>query len=118
MTTHQEPPHKQLHETPTDVAAFAPQLRVILRAKNQLMVCFLTFPLYVYGIIELLYSGKDITLLMAVYMVIYAVFGINCSVKRCPRCRQAFFVKKTFLQPFRRECAHCRLPLALARHAA
>ena len=88
---------------------FAPGLIQIRRARSQLMVCFLTFPLYVWGITTLLNNGHEITWLMVVYMVLYAVFGINCSVKRCPRCHGQFFVKKYFLNPMRKSCAHCGL---------
>lgn len=92
-----------------DYLTFAPTLTVIRRARSHLMVCFLTFPLYVWGVTRLLNNGQDITWLMLVYMVLYAVFGINASVKRCPRCQGQFFVKKYFLNPFRRSCAHCGL---------
>lgn len=88
---------------------FAERLRILRKARNYLMVCFLTFPLYVYAVTELLGNGQDITWLMLGYMLLYAVFGINMSVKRCPRCHEQFFVKKFFLNPFRRSCAHCAL---------
>lgn len=88
---------------------YAHGLIEIRRARSQLMVCFLTFPLYVWGVITLLNNGHSINWLMLVYMLVYAVFGINCSVKRCPRCQGQFFVKKYFLNPMRRSCAHCGL---------
>lgn len=101
MTSSQEPSQQQ--------PPYADALRLIRRTRNYLMVCFLTFPLYVYAVTELLGNGRDITWLMLGYMLLYAVFGINASVKRCPRCREQFFVKKYFLNPFRRSCAHCGL---------
>jgi hypothetical protein len=94
---------------------YAPTLRIIRNAKNRLMVCFLTFPLYVLAITRLLGNGQDITVLMLLYMALYAGFGINMSVKRCPRCHQQFFVKHYFLNPFRRTCSHCELSYDQAR---
>ncbi|GEM_PF-351270 len=88
---------------------FLPRLKQIKRARSQLMVCFLTFPLYVMAVTTLLGNGQDIGVLMMLYMALYAGFGINLSVRRCPRCHQQFFVKKYFLNPFPRSCAHCGL---------
>jgi hypothetical protein len=92
-----------------DYPPFAAGLKVIRQARSHLMVCFLTFPLYVWGVMQLLENRQDITWLMLAYMALYAGFGINASVKRCPRCHGQFFVKKYFLSPFRRSCAHCGL---------
>lgn len=111
MTSPQDPsdPSESHASTGSQPPPFAARLLILRRARNYLMVCFLTFPLYVYAITELLGNGRDITWLMLSYMLLYAVFGINMSVKRCPRCHQQFFVKKYFLNPFRRSCAHCGL---------
>jgi hypothetical protein len=84
-------------------------LKQIKRARSQLMVCFMTLPLYVMAVAGLVGSGQDISVLMLAYMALYAGFGINLSVKRCPRCHQQFFVKHYFLNPFPRKCAHCGL---------
>jgi hypothetical protein len=84
-------------------------LKQIKRARSHLTVCFLTFPLYVMAVAGLLGNGQDISVLMLAYMALYAGFGINLSVKRCPRCHQQFFVKHYFLNPFPRKCAHCGL---------
>jgi len=84
-------------------------LKQIKQARSRLMVCFMTLPLYVLAVIGLLGNGQDIGVLMIAYMALYAVFGINMSVKRCPRCHQQFFVKQHFLNPFPRKCAHCGL---------
>lgn len=84
-------------------------LRQIKRARSQLMVCFLTFPLYVMAVSALLGNGQDVGVLMLAYMALYAGFGINLSVRRCPRCHQQFFVKHYFLNPFPRYCVHCGL---------
>ncbi|MDP2126436.1 MAG: hypothetical protein Q8K97_03575 [Pseudohongiella sp.] len=111
MSSPQDPSHKPSTgpERTTQQPPFAARLQIIRKARNYLLVCFLTFPLYVYAVTELLGNGLDITWLMLGYMLLYAVFGINMSVKRCPRCHQQFFVKKYFLNPFRRSCAHCGL---------
>jgi len=84
-------------------------LNAIRRSRSRLMVCFLTFPLYVVAVTRLLDNGQDTTWLMLVYMAIYAGFGIAMTVKRCPDCGEQFFVKQYFLNPFRRRCAHCGL---------
>jgi hypothetical protein len=84
-------------------------LKQIKRARSQLLVCFMTLPLYVMAVAALVGSGQDISVLMLAYMALYAVFGMNLSVKRCPRCQQQFFVKHYFLNPFPRKCAHCGL---------
>ena len=84
-------------------------LNAIKRSRSRLMVCFLTFPLYVIAVTRLLNNGQDTTWLMLVYMAIYAAFGIAMTVKRCPDCNEQFFVKQYFLNPFRRTCAHCGL---------
>ena len=91
--------------------AFSEALRKIRTSKNRLMVCFLTFPVYVYAVGRLVGQGQDITWLMLAYMALYAGFGINMSVRRCPQCHEQFYVKKYFLNPFRRDCAHCGLSL-------
>lgn len=82
------------------------QIRI---AKQRLIVCFLTFPLYAWAVVELLNQGQDITVLMLVYMGIYAGFGINCSIKRCPNCHEQFFVPRYFLNIFTTRCFHCGL---------
>lgn len=84
-------------------------LRTIRLAKQQLIICFLTFPVYAWAVVELLNAGNDITLFMLFYMAIYAGFGINASVKRCPRCHRQFFVAKYFLNIFGTRCKHCGL---------
>ena len=96
-------------EKSSNYPSFAGHLKVIRGARNHLMMCFSTFPLYVWGIVLLLNNGHDITWMMLAYMALYAAFGINASVKRCPRCHGQFFVKKYFLNPLRRSCAHCGL---------
>lgn len=82
-------------------------LKSIRNARNRLLVCFLTFPVYAWAITALLNQGNDITLYMILYMIIYAIFGINASVKRCPACGEQFFVKRYFLNIFTSKCTHC-----------
>lgn len=84
-------------------------LKQIKRARSQLLVCFMTLPLYVMAVAGLVGNGQDISVLMLAYMALYAGFGINLSVKRCPSCHQQFFVKQYFLNPFPSKCAHCGL---------
>ncbi|MES3008783.1 MAG: hypothetical protein V4751_13540 [Pseudomonadota bacterium] len=81
----------------------------IRRTRNRLFVCFWTFPVYVYAVTQVLNSGNSSTIIMYSYMLLYAFFGINTSVKRCPDCHEQFFVKRFFLNPFRSQCAHCGL---------
>lgn len=89
---------------------FSQSLRNIRVSRNRLMVCFLTFPLYVYVVFNMVGEGESVTWLMLAYMALYAFFGVNMAVKRCPRCHEQYFVKHVFLNPFRRTCAHCDLP--------
>jgi len=85
------------------------RLREIRASRNRLLVCFLTFPVYAWAITALLNQGNDISLLMVLYMLLYAGFGIHASVKRCPDCNEQFFVKRFFLNPFTSRCTHCQL---------
>ncbi|MGB4247326.1 MAG: hypothetical protein WBJ75_06355 [Pseudohongiellaceae bacterium] len=87
----------------------------IRRARNRLFVCFWTFPVYVVAVTRVLDSGNSTTTIMFAYMLLYAYFGINASIKRCPECHEQFFVKKLFLNPFSGKCVHCGLAL---KHAA
>lgn len=88
---------------------FAQSLRTIRVSRSRLMVCFLTFPVYVYVVNRMVGGGQDVTWMMLAYMALYAGFGINMSIRKCPRCHEAFYVKQYFLNPFRRRCAHCGL---------
>ncbi|MDX1490877.1 MAG: hypothetical protein R3332_06290 [Pseudohongiellaceae bacterium] len=91
---------------------FEPALKALRQARARLFVCFLTLPVYGYAVTQVLQSGRDTNALMFTYMGLYAVFGIALAAKRCPQCEQQFFVKRFFLNPFRRSCAHCRLSLS------
>jgi hypothetical protein len=89
----------------------AKRLKEIRRARNRLFVCFWTFPVYVYAVMKVLESGNETTVIMLVYMLLYAAFGANLATKRCPNCHQQFFVKSFFLNPFKSQCAHCKQAL-------
>jgi len=89
----------------------AKRLKELKRARNRLFVCFWTFPVYVYAVMRVLEAGNETTLIMLAYMALYAGFGANLATKRCPVCHQQFFVKSFFLNPFKRECAHCKQAL-------
>jgi hypothetical protein len=89
----------------------ASAMKSIRDARNRLLVCFCTFPIYVVGVNALVRGGNDVTGFMLLYMLLYAGFGISASVKRCPRCHEQYFVKAYFLNIFRKRCAHCELPL-------
>jgi len=90
--------------------SWAKSLKDIRNAKSRLVVCFLTFPLYVVAVSSLAKNGNSVTALMLLYMLLYAGFGINASIKRCPRCHEQFYVKGFFLNIFSSKCAHCGLP--------
>ena len=82
-------------------------LREIRRARNRLFVCFWTFPVYVFAVMQVLDAGKQTNVIMYAYMALYAGFGVNVASRRCPDCYQQFFVKTFFLNPFRSRCVHC-----------
>lgn len=87
------------------------RLAEIRRARSRLFVCFWTFPVYVLVVTRLLSAGNGITMVMYAYMALYAGFGLNAAIKRCPDCGKQFFVKSYFLNPFYTQCAHCGLSL-------
>lgn len=89
----------------------------LARARGYLLVCFYTLPLYVAGLVILLNNRRDITPFMLLYMALYALFAVNLVVRRCPKCRQQFFVRSLFLNPFTRKCLHCgtHLPRVASR---
>ena len=87
------------------------RLKEIRRARNRLFVCFWTFPVYVVAVMRVLDAGNETNMIMLAYMALYAGFGVNVASKRCPDCHEQFFVKSYFLNPFRKQCAHCGCPL-------
>lgn len=87
-------------------------LRNLGRARSYMLVCFYTLPLYIAALLMLLNNGREITLLMFVYMGVYAVFAINMTLRRCPCCNEPFFVRHIFLNMVTKKCTHCGLPLS------
>jgi hypothetical protein len=87
------------------------RLMEIRRARNRLFVCFSTLPVYVFTVSQVIEAGNSSNTVMFAYMALYAGFGVNASVKRCPQCHEQYFVKRFFLNPFRSHCAHCGLSL-------
>jgi len=104
------PDHNEDNEKEEEQRKIA-RLDEIRRARNYLFVCFWTFPIYVLVVTRLLNAGNGITMVMYAYMLLYAGFGLNAAVKRCPQCSRQFFVKSYFLNPFPRQCVHCGLSL-------
>lgn len=105
---------KSVPETPLTPEQLT-ALHRIARARSYMLVCFLTLPLYVAGLLLLLNGGRGISTLMFAYMGVYTVFAVNMAVRRCPRCHRQFFVRHVFLNLFARHCAHCGLQ-AQTRH--
>ncbi len=87
------------------------RLLEIHRARNRLFVCFATLPVYMFTVSQVVDAGNSSNTVMFAYMALYAGFGVNASVKRCPQCHEQYFVKRLFLNPFRSHCAHCGLSL-------
>ena len=85
------------------------QLHRIDRSRSRLMVCFYTLPLYIIALVMLLNEGRSITVLMFVYMAVYAIFAVDMVIRVCPRCGEQFFVKAFLLNFFTRRCVHCGL---------
>ena len=83
------------------------KIELILRSRVRLIVCFLTFPLYVGAVWMLLLSGKDVGTLMWVYIGLYVFFGLDMVRRRCPRCSEQFFVKTILLNLLSKQCVHC-----------
>ena len=87
-------------------------LRKIGRARIRLLVCCWTLPLYIIGIWTLLGNGLAIDTFMFIYMALSAGFALDMSLRRCPRCRQQFFVKSILLNLISRRCVHCGVAIS------
>lgn len=96
-------------DTAREQARQEQQLHRIDRSRSRLMVCFYTLPLYVVALFLLLNQGRSVTMLMFVYMAVYAFFAVDMVVRVCPRCGEQFFVKAFLLNFFARKCVHCGL---------
>lgn len=82
-------------------------LRKIGRARTRLLVCFWTLPVYVVVVWVLLNNGRDVDTVMWIYMALYAVFAVDMSRQRCPKCHNQFFVKTILLNLITKKCVHC-----------
>ncbi|PCH62968.1 MAG: hypothetical protein COC19_02085 [SAR86 cluster bacterium] len=100
---------KEDHEDSTVDEKFRVPLKSIARAKHGLIVCFFTLPIYIVAVYVLLSRGLSVSVFMTVYMVLYTVFGLNMAIRRCPKCRQQFFVKSILLNLVTKKCVHCGL---------
>ena len=100
-------PNKKTSRPPEPVN-FGMDLRGIVRARTRLAVCFWTLPVYVVAIWMLLQNGRSIDSMMWIYMVVYAGFAIDMSMRNCPNCRKQFYVKSIFLNLLTKQCVHCR----------
>ena len=99
-------PNKKTSRT-SDPVKFGRDLRGIVRARTRLAVCFWTLPVYVVAIWMLLKNGRSIDSMMWIYMVVYAGFAIDMSMRNCPNCRKQFYVKSIFLNLLTKQCVHC-----------
>ena len=93
---------------PSEPLKFGVDLHGIARARARLTVCFCTLPVYVVAIWMLLQNGRSIDSMMWIYMVVYAGFAIDMSMRNCPNCRKQFYVKSIFLNLLTKQCVHCR----------
>lgn len=93
-------------------------LRRILRSRTRLIVCFWTLPVYILGLWLLLNQGLGIDTFMFIYMALYAVFALDMAMRRCPRCRNQFFVKTILLNLITRKCMHCELSQSIHGNSA
>ncbi|MDE0982668.1 MAG: hypothetical protein OSB11_12000 [Gammaproteobacteria bacterium] len=98
--------NKKTSGTP-DPVKFGKDLRGIVRVRTRLAVCFWTLPVYVVAIWMLLKNGRSIDSMMWIYMVVYAGFAIDMSMRNCPNCRKQFYVKSIFLNLLTKQCVHC-----------
>jgi len=87
-------------------------LRKIGRARIRLLVCCWTLPVYIIGIWTLLGNGLAIDTFMFVYMALSAGFALDMSLRRCPCCRQQYFVKSILLNLISRRCVHCGVAIS------
>lgn len=82
-------------------------VKVLLRSRTRLLVCFLTLPLYIVAVWALLGNGREVGTLMWGYIGLYSVFAIDMVRRRCPSCGEQFFVKSILLNLLTKRCVHC-----------
>ena len=92
----------QVEETPV-----ARAVKVLLRSRTRLLVCFLTLPLYIAAVWALLSNGREVGSFMWVYIALYSLFAIDMVRRRCPSCGEQFFVKSILLSLVTKRCVHC-----------
>ena len=82
-------------------------VKLALRSRTRLLVCFLTLPLYIIAVWVLLSNSREVGALMWIYIALYSVFAIDMVRRRCPSCGKQFFVKSILLNLFTTRCVHC-----------
>lgn len=109
--SHDSEPNNNKPTSGDEAKQLKPQQRIALkkisRARTRLIVCFWTLPVYIIGIWALLNNGSSIDLFMFIYMALYAGFALDMSMRRCPLCREQFFVKSILLNLLTHQCMHC-----------
>ena len=85
-------------------AAAAQQIK---RARTRLMVCFWTLPVYILAIWVLLNNQRDIDAIMFIYMGVWAGFAMDMARRRCPICKEQFYVKNVLMSLRAKRCVHC-----------
>ncbi|MDA1372172.1 MAG: hypothetical protein O2971_15595 [Proteobacteria bacterium] len=85
------------------------ELRKLSRARTRLLVCLLTLPVYAVALWVLLNNQQNIEAFMYIYMGMWAGFAIDMARRRCPSCRQQYYVKSVLLNLITRRCVHCGL---------
>ncbi|PCJ25727.1 MAG: hypothetical protein COA96_06790 [SAR86 cluster bacterium] len=84
-------------------------LRKIRRARTRMLVCFWTLPVYIISVWVLLNNERDVDTLMWIYMALYAIFAVDMSRRRCPKCHGQFFVTTIWLNLITSKCVHCQI---------
>jgi hypothetical protein len=82
-------------------------VKILLRSRTRLLVCFLTLPLYIVAVWVLLSNGREVGTLMWIYVALYSMFAIDMVRRRCPSCGEQFFVKSILLNLLTKRCVHC-----------
>lgn len=100
-------PKSQQQPENKDPVKFAADLLTIVRARTRLAVCFWTLPIYIVAVWVLLNNGRSVDSMMWIYMAVYAGFAIDMSMRKCPNCREQFYVKNIFLNLLSKKCVHC-----------
>lgn len=81
----------------------------VLRARTRLLVCLATFPVYGIAVWVLLSNGRSIDGFMFIYMALWSGFALDMSLRKCPACKEQFFVKSILMSLRSKQCVHCGL---------